>query len=131
MYQFTVTPTPKKVGDLRVYQFRVTEIAVQPASEWLIEDLPNLVTLVSFRSYLFDGDNAASFQPELGLKAAWTAGSLDHLTGQSTTTAVDTLINDFTRIPLFLPDGRIYGRSKPDDTAVGITTDLVLVAGVV
>ena len=93
-----------------VVTFEESDLAT--ASEWMVDGLPKRITLIRFCSVLSTPGSAATIQPELGRVATWVSeGSPDHLTKQVTAAA---FINDFTMLRLSLPDGKLYGRSKPD-----------------
>ncbi len=108
----------------------IEEADLATDSEWVLDGLPDRITIVRFCAALTTPGSATTIQPELGRVAGWASeGSPDHISQQATAAA---FINDFTVLRVALPDGKLYGRSAPDvatGAAGRVKTELAFLPG--
>lgn len=102
----------------------IVETDADPADEWSVE-VPPFLELRLVQVALTTPGAAATVQPELGLALGWSGG-LDGLVA-SASPAAAVRVQD--AVVVAAPDGRLYGRSRPDAVAGEIRTRLAWVEG--
>lgn len=128
----------------RHWHFRIVETASGPADEWSLDpvidnegDIPHYFTVTSLRASLTTPGSATTIQPELGRKAGWVSGDIDHINAADTAAAN---IHELCFVPVSAPaaedrtitrdtNNRIFGRSRPDAAAGEIITEITIVEG--
>ncbi len=94
--------------------FKVVETEAGATSDvFELPGCPSVGRIVAFKMHLVSGTGVpgATIQPEIGLSAAWTANTVDHV---ATAAAAAGFINDVAAIPYV---GLNAFTSPPDDTS--------------
>lgn len=102
----------------------VVETGAGPTDEWSVE-VPPFLELRLVHTALTTPGSAATVQPELGLEAAWSPG-LEAVVASATPAAV-VRVQD--AVVVAAPNGRVFGRSRPDAASGEIRTRLAWVEG--
>lgn len=124
---FVVTRTVETISGRRHYRIKISETAIDGTSEWSVDNLPEVATMVDYKATLLSG-TASTIQPALGAAAAWVANTQDDIAVQQ---AAAAHVNDQTRVRMIIPTGNsLYGRTTPDAGADNnVDTEFVIIEG--
>lgn len=124
-YDFHIQEIDSRIiGGRRHVAFLITETEVGTDSEWSLPLGDPYWTMTLFESSLTDAGAATQIDPDLGLVAEFTVGTLDEV---ATNTEPGTYVR--SQEDVRFTGGTLYGRSKPDATANEIRTRITLVQG--
>lgn len=124
-YAFAVTVLHTKLLNGRRHVcFQIEEENVGPTDEWSVELGDPFWTLTLFEAQLVTAGSASTLDPELGLSAGFVIDTLDEV-ADTVTPSANVRVQDDVRFV----GTRLYGRSKPDNTATMIRSRVTLIAG--
>jgi hypothetical protein len=124
----TVTRTTKNVRGSWHCQYNIVETGIRDTTETTITGVPEFGTIVTFYSVFVSG-TGSTVNPELGSSSGWTTNDINQVLPEPGSAAA--LIRDLTRTPYHAPDGILYLRSQPNNTATDHTvhTKILIVTG--
>lgn len=118
-------PVFSDVAGRRHVSVDITETSTGPSDEWEL-DIHEFATVTLVHCVLETAGSASTVDPEIGTATGWSVSSLDHVNGAASAAAA---VRIQSRSTVVARGGKLYGRSKPDNTAGTIKTRVAWVEG--
>ena len=126
-YTATSTVTRKYIHGREHVIITVEETLAANGSEFSIEELPVIGTIVQYKATKIAG-TGTTINPKIGRSAAFVVSTQDHIASNSVTSSH---INDNSIVKYYSPTGILYFRSTASDLTSDhtILTEIVIVNG--
>lgn len=128
-YSARVSSAPRTVDGRSYVVYTIIESEARDSSEYELEDVPIIGTIVLCVSKLVSG-TGTTVQPELGTSSGWTDTTIDEV---GRITAAAAFINEGSNLRYAAPEGSLWVRSTPNSVVAdhAIETIIVVLEGVV